>query len=45
MLNCEFVGYIKFIIDNVFIEKLELSLSHHFYSNDTHLKDIKVTVL
>ena len=45
MLNCELVGYIQFVIDIAFIEKLKLSFSHHFYSNNTHVKDIRVTAL
>ena len=45
MLNCELVGYIKFIIDIAFTEKLKLSVSHHFHSSYTHLKDISFTVL
>ena len=45
MLNFELVNYIQFIIDVAFIEKLELSISHHFYSNNNHLKYIRLTVL
>ena len=45
MSNCELVGYIKFIIDIAFAEKLKLSVSHHFHSSNTHLKDINFTVL
>ena len=45
MLNCELRGYIQFIIDIAFIETLKLSFSHHFYSHNVHLKDIRVTVL
>ena len=45
MLNFELVGYIQFSTDIAFIEKLKLSFSHHFYSNNTHLKDIIVAVL
>ena len=41
MLNCELVGYIQLITDIPFIEKFKLSFSHHFYSNNTNLKDIK----
>ena len=45
MLNFEFVDYMQFIIDIAFIEKSKLSISHHFYSNNTHFKDIRFTVL
>ena len=45
MLNYELVGYIQFIKETALIEKLKLSLSRYFYSNNAHLKDIKVTVL
>ena len=31
----------KLIIDIAFIEKLKLSFSHHFYSNNTNSEDIK----
>ena len=44
MLNCELAGYIKFIIDIPFTEKLKLSVSHHFHSSNIHLKDISFTV-
>ena len=45
MLNYELVGYIQFIKETALIEKLKLSFSRYFYSNNAHLKDIKVTVL
>ena len=45
MLNFELVGYIQFVMDIAFIEKLKLKFSHHFYSNNTHLKDIRVAIL
>ena len=45
MLNCELAGYIKFIIDIAFTGKLKLSVSHHFHSSNTHLKDISFTVM
>ena len=45
MLNCELLGYIQFIIDMAFIEKIKLSISHHFYPNNVHLRHIRFTVL
>ena len=42
---CELVCYIQFIIDMAFIEKLKLGFNHHFYLNNTQLKNIRVTVL
>ena len=45
MLNYEFRGYIQFVKDIAFTEKLKLNFSHHFYSNNIHLKDIRITVL
>ena len=48
MLNCELftiTHYTQFIIDIAFMEKLKLSISHHFYLNNTHLKDIRFTLL
>ena len=45
MLNSELRGYIQCVIDIVLIKKLKLIFSHHFYSHNAHLKDIRVTVL
>ena len=44
MFICELKGYIEFIIDISFVEKLKLSFSNHFYSSNTHLKNITVTL-
>ena len=45
MWNFELVDYMQFITDIAFIEKLRLSISYHFYSNNIHFKDIRFTVL
>ena len=45
MLSCELLGHIQFIIDMAFIKKIKLSISHHIYSNNVHLKHIRFTVL
>ena len=32
--------HIEFIIYIAFVEKLKVSISHHFYSSNTHLEDM-----
>ena len=37
--NSELVGYEQFMTDIALIEKLKLSMNHHFYSSNTHFED------